>query len=87
MRTLDEVGELEKANGEQFDQFKGRASDFSMDIYSVKLPEHVTPELQARADRVEREITNQGKDEDQIINLVDSDCKVDVDGDKKEAME
>ena len=46
-----------------------------MDFYSVKMPEHVSPELQAHADKVEREINNQGKDEEQIISMVDSDYK------------
>ena len=51
--TLDS---LDKDTSEAFDQFKGRTSDFSMDIYSTKMPEKVSPELQALADKVESEI-------------------------------
>ena len=45
-----------------FDQFKDKPeSDFSMDIYSVKLPSpsEVPAELRARADQIEAEITGQ----------------------------
>lgn len=67
---------LESTDTDQpFDQFKGKKTDFSMDIYSVKMPDKVDPELQARADRLEREI-GQGHDEEQIFNMVDEDCKM-----------
>ena len=70
--TLDS---LDKDKGDAFDQFKGRTSDFSMDIYSTEMPEKVSPELQALADKVESEINmiGQGKAEEEIISLVDSD--------------
>ena len=44
-----------------FDQFKGRKTDFSMDIYSVNMPDMVSPELRARANRVEAEINSKDK--------------------------
>ena len=74
-----------------FDQFKGRKTDFSMDTYSINMPTDVSPELRARADRVESDINNKDKkaagsmpsstsmmdrDEEQIISLVDDDCKL-----------
>ena len=48
--------EEDEALGSQFDQFKGRKTDFSMDIYSVNMPAEVSSELRARADRVEADI-------------------------------
>ena len=58
-----------------------------MDLYSVTMPDSVSPELRARADRVEAEIANKGKstsmvdrhliltgrDEEQIISLAEGD--------------
>ena len=49
-------------NSAGFDQFSGRReTDFSMDIYSVKLPSQVPEELRARADQVEAEINASSK--------------------------
>jgi len=70
--TLLEDTEADKCeNLRNFDQFKDRKSDFSMDIYSTKMPDHVNPELQARANRLEREI---GRGRDEEIILMD-DCE------------
>ena len=33
-----------------FDQFKGRKTDFDMDLYTVKMPNYVSPEARAHAD-------------------------------------
>ena len=60
-----------------FDQFKGRKTDFTMDHYSVTMPQTVSAELQARADRVEADINSKqrgkrahssDKDEESIID-------------------
>jgi len=45
-----------EADNCDFDQFKGRQTDFNMNMYSVEMPQYVNPELRARADRLEREI-------------------------------
>ena len=37
-----------------------------MDIYSVKMPDQVDPELRARANRVEQEIKAQGRDLEEL---------------------
>ena len=73
-QTLHEAGQTDSSS---FDQFKGRKTDFTMDFYSVKMPDHVSPQLQAHADQVERDITGHGCDtEENIINMVDADCEL-----------
>lgn len=44
-----------------------------MDLYSVKMPEKVSPELKAKADRIEKELTNKNEDEESILRKIDSD--------------
>ena len=45
-----------------------------MDIYSIQMPKEVSKELRERADRLEKEI-GRGRDEEQILSMVDEDCK------------
>ena len=67
-QTLEELPEDSK-----FDQFRGRTTDFSMDLYSVKMPGKVAPEVQAHADQVERDIMGKRHmiEEDEAILQVD----------------
>lgn len=58
-----------------FDQFKGRKTDFDMDLYTVKMPNYVSPEARAHADQIEREImgqtNNRTQAEDDAILAID----------------
>ena len=74
-QTLDD---LDKDGGDckaVFDQFEGKTTDFDMDLYTVKMPDYVSPEAQAHANKVEREImghaNNRAQAEDDAILAID----------------
>ena len=60
-----------KDDNKPFDQFKDMKSTYKDDIYTSKLPEVITKEMARRGEMLELEI-GQGRDEEQILELVDS---------------
>ena len=53
-----------------YDQFKDKKTTYNFDVYSTKLPEVITKEMEKKGKRLEVEI-GQGHDEEQILRIAD----------------
>ena len=57
---MDSLNDLGSKQSQPFDQFKGKKTSYTDDIYTTKLDmSKVTKEQKQYADRVEKEITGQ----------------------------